>query len=167
MDVSPQEQSRYIVTDGNGNVHYVECFMCALNLVNDYQTVHIVTCCDWYGPNYPITIDSTNFGQTVTVSPATAMFLRGGSCVTARAAYNQTAADNLLANGFSQYTLPQQQYAMPSTTEVKLVTEAINTWYAKQNATNTPTSLTLVLVAVVGVAVIAGSLIAYKKLKRS
>jgi hypothetical protein len=165
MDVTPESQVRYRVTDGNGNVHYVECYMCALQLLNDYETLHIVTYCDWYGPNYPITIDSTNYGQTVTVNPGTAMYLRGGSCVTARAAYNQTAADNLLANGFSQYTSPEQQYALPSTTQVKLITDAINTWYAQPNATDKPTSLTLVLIAVVGIAVIAGALVAFKKLK--
>ncbi len=99
------------------------------------NTLHIATYCDWYGPNYPITIDTSNFGQTVSVSPSTAIFLRGGSCVTARAAYNQTAADYLLANGFSQNTSPEQQYALPSTTQVKLVNEAISTWYAKADAT--------------------------------
>ena len=92
--------------------------------------------------------------------------LRGGSCVTARAAYNQTAADNLLANGFSQYTSPEQLYALPSTTQVKLVTEAISTWYAQADATAAPTTLTFVLALVAGVVIIAGSIFAYKKLKR-
>jgi hypothetical protein len=141
--------------------------MCALQTLNDYETVHITTFCDWYGPNYLITIDSTNFGQTITVNPSTAMFLRGGSCVTARAAYNQTAADNLLANGFSQYTSLEQRYTLPPTTEVKVVTDAISTWYVQKNATAAPTSLTLVLVAALGLTVIVGSLFAYRKLKRS
>jgi hypothetical protein len=165
MDVTPESQARYRVTDGNGNVHYVECFMCALQTLNDYATLHIATYCDWYGPNYPITIDSTNYGQTVTVTPLTAMFLRGGSCVTARAAYNQTAADNLLANGFSQYTSPKQRYDLPSSTQVKLVTDAISTWYAQPNATSAPTTLTLVVITAVGAIVIAASLFAFKKLK--
>ena len=93
MDVTPESQARYKITDGTGNIHYVECFMCAMQLINDYETLHIETYCDWYGPNYPITVDTSNYGATVNVSPSTAMFLRGGSCVTARAAYNQTAAD--------------------------------------------------------------------------
>jgi hypothetical protein len=165
MDVTAESRDRYKVTDGNGNSHYVECYMCALQLLNDYETLHIETCCDWYGPNYPITVDSTNYGQAVIVNPTTAMFLRGGSCVTARVAYNQTAADNLLANGFSQFTSPQQQYLLPSTTAVKLVNDAINTWYFQKDATNAPTSLTLVLIAVAGITVIAVSILAYKKLK--
>jgi hypothetical protein len=167
MDVNAESQARYKVTDGNGKVHYVECFMCALNLVNDYETLHIETFCDWYGPNYPIAIDSTNYGAALIVSPSTAIFLRGGSCVTARAAYNQTAADNLLAKGFSQYTSPEQQYPLPSTTQVKLVNDAIGTWYAQPNTTATPASLTLVLISIVGIAVVAGSIFAFKKMKRS
>ncbi len=167
MDVTPDSQARYGVTDGNGNVHYVECFMCALSLIKNYETLHIVTYCDWYGPTYPITVDSSNYGQTVTANPSTAIFLRGGNCVTARAAYNQTAADSLLLNGFSQYTSPEQLYSLPSNTEAKPVTEAINTWYVQQNATNTTSSLMLILVAVIGGTVLGVSIFGYTRLKRS
>jgi hypothetical protein len=165
MDVTPESQTRYKITDGTGNIHYVECFMCAMQLINDYQTLHIATYCDWYGPTYPIEVDTSNYGATVSVNPPTAIFLRGGSCVTARAAYNQTAADNLLSNGFSQNTSPEQQYALPSTTQVKLVNDAISTWYAKADATAAPTSLTLVLALAVGIVIIISSVVAYKKLK--
>ncbi len=165
MDVTPESQARYKITDGTGKVHYVECFMCAMQLINDYETLHIETYCDWYGPNFPITVDTSNHGVTVVVNPSTAIFLRGGSCVTARAAYNQTAADNLIANGFSQYTSPEQLYSLPSTTQVKLVNDAISTWYAKADATAAPTSLMLALALVVGVVIIVGSVFAFKKLK--
>ena len=37
MDVTADSQARYRVTDENGKVHYVECFMCAMQLVNDYE----------------------------------------------------------------------------------------------------------------------------------
>jgi len=164
MDVTSESQARYRVVDGSGNVHYVECFMCVLSLVNDYETLHIETYCDWYGPDYPIIIDSSNFGGVVNVSPSNSMFLRGGSCVTARAAYNQTAADNLLANGFSQYTSPEQKYALPSNTEVKSVVDAIKTWYAEPNTTEFPTLMVFALVAVVGAAIILGSIFAFRKL---
>ena len=167
MDVTSESQVRYRVTDGNGEAHYVECFMCAMQLINDYESLHIETYCDWYGPNYPITVDTSNYGAAVTVSPSTAIYLRGGSCVTARAAYNQTAADNLLANGFSQYTSPEQLYALPSNTEVKQVTEAVETWYSQPKTTNAPASLMLVLVAGIGVTVIVVSILAYKKLNSS
>jgi hypothetical protein len=165
MDVTPESQARYKITDGTGNVHYAECFMCAMQLINDYETLHIQTYCDWYGPSYPIKVDTSKYGATVNVSPSTAMFLRGGSCVTARAAYNQTAADNLLTNGFSQNTSLEQHYALPSTTQVKLVNDAISTWYAQADTTATPTSLMLILALVVGVVIIIGSVFAFKKLK--
>jgi hypothetical protein len=164
MDVTFESQLRYIVTDGNGNDHFVECYMCALALVNDYEAVHIETYCDWYGPDYPITVDSSNYGGKVIVNPSTAMFLRGGSCVTARAAYNQTAADNLLAQGFSQYTSSEQLYALPASTQVKLVSEAIDLWYSEPRTTGTSTSLALVLVAVIGATIVISSVFAYKKL---
>jgi hypothetical protein len=166
MDVTPESQARYKITDGTGNVHYIECYMCALQLINDYETLHIATYCDWYGSNYPITVDTSNYGATVNVSPSTAMFLRGGSCVTARAAYNQTASDNLLSSGYSQYTSPEQRYELPSTTQVKLVNAAISTWYAQADKTAVPTSLTFALVLILGVVIIAGSIVAYKKLRR-
>jgi hypothetical protein len=165
MDVTSDSQTRYKATDGTGNIHYVECSMCALQLVNNYETLHIQTYCDWYGLNYPITIDTSNYGAKVIVSPSTAIFLRGGSCVTARVAYNQTAADNLLSNGFSQNTSPEQRYALPTTTQVKLVDDAISTWYAKADVTSAPTSLTLAVALVIGAVIIGGSLIAFKKIK--
>lgn len=165
MDVTAESQARYVATDGNGNVHYVECFMCALQLIKDYPTLQIRTFCDWYGPSYPITVDSNNYGANVVVTPPTAMYLRGGSCVTARAAYNQTAADNLLTNGYSQYTSLEQQYALPLTTQVKTVTEAINAWYVQPKTTETPTNLMLGIVAGVGILVVAVSVVAYKKIK--
>ena len=62
MDVTSESQVRYRVTDGNGKAHYVECYMCALQLINDYESLHIETYCDWYGPNYPITVDTSNYG---------------------------------------------------------------------------------------------------------
>jgi hypothetical protein len=166
MDVTSESQARYSAKDGTGKVHYVECFMCAMQLINDYETLKIQTYCDWYGPNYPITISTSNYGKTVSISPSTAIYLRGGSCVTARVAYNQTAADSLLANGFSQYTSPEQLYALPSTTQVKLVSDAINSWYAQVDTTSGPTSLMFVLLLIVGIAVIGGSIVAYKKLKQ-
>jgi hypothetical protein len=44
------------------------------------------------------------------------------------------------------------------------VKEAISTWYAQAESTAAPTFLTLALLVVVGVAITAGSIVAYKKL---
>lgn len=168
MDVTAESQARYLVTDGNGNVHYVECFMCALQLVNDYETLHIKTYCDWNGPNYPITVDTSSYGNTVIVNPTNAMYIRGGSCVTARAAYNQAAADELMANGYSQYTSPEQRYALPAGTTVSAVKDAV-----LNIAQNSPTkdvqgaqnTTVLVVIAVAGIAFIAIAVVAFRKLK--
>lgn len=165
MEVSPSAQAKYVVTDENGTVHYVECFMCALNLIKDYSQVHIVTSCDWYGPNYTITVDSKEFGKEVTVSPPTAMFLSGGSCVTNRAAYNQTAADELIGNGYSQFTLVDQQYSLPADTKVMTVKDAAMQFAQKTPAQPFQTTMVLAAVAAVGVAVMFGSFVGYKKLK--
>jgi hypothetical protein len=163
MEVNADAQARYIIVDGSGQTHYVECFMCALNLLNDYDNLTITTCCDWYGSSYPITVQSQQFGAVVNVTPSTAMFLKGGSCVTNRVAYNQTAADQLLANGFSQYTLSEQCYDLPADTTVALVAN-----YALVSAKNdvNPTATGPVLIAgTAGAAIIALSIVAYKRLR--
>jgi len=109
MAVTADDQWHFKVTDGDGQVHYVECFMCALNLVKWYDVLHIETFCDWYGPNYSITIDSADKGKQVSVNPPSAMFLRTGFCEDNRVAYNQTAAE-ALAKDFSQFTSLFQQH---------------------------------------------------------
>ena len=167
MDVSPAAQERYLINDGTGKIHYAECFMCALNLIKNYDQVHIVTSCDWYGPTYIITVDSSQFGKIVTVSPTTAIFLNGGSCVVNRAAYNKTAADELTRNGFSQYTLPNQQYALPSSTTAMTVKDAAIKFSQNSTIQNRSTSSTvLIFVAIVGIAVIVLSIVAFKKLRK-
>ena len=167
MAANAEAQARYKVTDGNGNIHYVECFMCALNLINDYKQLHIVTCCDWYGPTCTITIDSANYGAQTVANPSNAMFLNGGNCVINRAAYNLTAAEALLANGFSQYTLVGQQFALPSETKVLSVEDAAKE-IARTNASeNDQNQGLLIIIGIVGVAIVVGTIISYKKLKTS
>jgi hypothetical protein len=165
MEVNPEAQAKYVIVDGNGTKHYAECFMCALNLINDYDQLTITTYCDWYGPNYPVTVQSSQFGKEVNVSPSNAMFLNGGSCVINRVAYNQTAADELLRNGFSMYTLQAQHYDLPSETKVStIVVAATNT--GQKDTPQSPIPL-LTIGAIAGVAIIALSIIAYKKLNLS
>ncbi len=167
MDVSPAAQARYLATDGNGNVHYVECFMCALHLLNQYDQVTINTSCDWYGQNYPIVVQSTQYGKMVTVTPSTAMFLSGGSCVINRAAYNQTAADELLINGYSSNTLREQQYALPTSTNVTLVKDAALTYAGTFSPSPSQTPLLLVVAVVAGVAIVVAAMVAFRRLKQS
>lgn len=168
MTTSPEAQARYVVTDETGTIHYVECFMCAIRLVSAYSQLHIVTSCDWYGPNYTITVDSKDFGRQITVNPPDAIFLNGGSCVINRAAYNQTAADALLANGYSEYTLSDQLYALPADTKVSSV-ESAALQYGRTSTSDSsqfsPTSAVLIAVAAVGAFIVIGSLLAFRKLR--
>jgi hypothetical protein len=109
MKVTADDQWHFKVTDGNGQVHYVECFMCALNLVKRYDSLRIETFCDWYGPNCAIVIDSVDRGAQVVVNPLSALFLRTGFCEDNRVAYNQTAAE-ALSTEYSQFTSVFQQH---------------------------------------------------------
>jgi hypothetical protein len=163
MEVAADAQAKYTIIDGNGTMHYAECYMCALNLINNYDTLTISSYCDWYGPNYPVTVESSQYGKVVNVTPSTAMFLNGGSCVINRVAYNQTVADALLTNGFSKYTLPMQHYDLPSGTNVATVAQAAMT-LAKNTPNQTPT-VPIMIGVFAGVAIIALSIVSYKKLK--
>ena len=167
MAVASEAQTRYLITDETGAVHYVECLMCALNLVNDYNQVNITTSCDWYGPIYTITVKSKNFGKEVTVDPPTAQFLNGGNCVVNRGAYNQTAADELLAKGYSQYTLTEQQYALPSNTEVTSVQNAALEYGQTTPMQPSQTNAVLAIVIAIGTVAIIASLLAFRKMKTS
>ena len=167
MDVAADAQAKYKVTDGTGAVHYAECYMCALNLINKFDQVTITSYCDWYGPNYNVTVVSSQFGKVVNVTPQTAMFLNGGSCVINRVAYNQSAADALVANGFSMYTLPMQHYDLPKETKLTTVTQEAMT-LAKNTTNQTPTlPFPIIIAALAGAAIIALSIASYKKLKAS
>jgi hypothetical protein len=99
------------------------------------------------------------------------MFLNGGSCVINRAAYNQTAADALLTNGFSQNTLPDKQYALPSGTTATTVKDYIAkvaqiSGSTQAQNTNNNTAGLIAISGVIGIAVIIGAIAAFKKLKK-
>ncbi len=150
MDVPADAQAKYMVTDGSGTVHYVECFMCALNVLKNYGEVNITTYCDWYGPNCLITVVSSQYGKVVTVNPSTALFLNGENCIVNRVAYNQTAADMLLANGFSKYTLPEQHYDLPANTQVSAVNQAAMIYSEHATVNSNGISIPLLLGAIGG-----------------
>lgn len=164
MDVTAETQAKYTIVDGTGQAHYAECIMCALQLVNRYDQLTISTYCDWYGPNYTITLQSSNFGKDVTVMPSTAMFLNGGSCVINRAAYNQTAADQLLINGYSTYTVSEQRYSLPTDTKVSLMATAAMSY--AQTIAQPLSNLPVILAAAAGIAIIVVSILAFKKLNQ-
>jgi len=164
MTVGPDALAHLKVTDGNGTTHYVECIGCALKLLKTYDTIHIETYCDWYGPDYPITADISQHGAISNINPLTALLLVGGGCTGNRVAYNQSAADALLANGFSQYTMMQQP--LPTNTNVTTIAKRALTFAPIDTTTETPQSpLVPILLVAVAVAVIGLSIVAYKKIK--
>ncbi len=165
MAVTADDRYHFKVTDGNGQVHYVECFMCALNLVKRYDTLSIQTFCDWYGPDHPITIESTGFGAQVTVTPSTALYLYTGSCENNRVAYDETAA-NYLTTSYSMYTSAFQQHEWQFTPTVTTVKEGVNMYNEMSPQEGAASIMVPVLIAVICIIAVAIVIVAYKKLKR-
>ena len=163
MTVTADSQWRYRVTDGEGTQHYVECSCVPLvKSINMRPTIE--TTATGYGPGYPIVVIQRGWSDS-NVSPTHGSILRGGSCVTARNAYNQTAADNLLAYGYSSYTSPEQQYVLPTRTEVKTVADAIESWYA-QPIDNTSETVLILSIVGIGISITVLSIYAFKKIKQ-
>ena len=166
MTVGADALDHLKVTDASGIRHYVECIGCALKLLKTYDTIHIETYCDWYGPDYPITADISQHGAISNINPVTSLLLVGGGCTGNRVAYNQTAADVLLANGFSQYTMMMMQQPLPANTNVTTIDKRALTFALTDTTTETPQSpLVPILLGVVAVAVVGLSIVAYKKIK--
>jgi hypothetical protein len=167
MKVGTDAQEHLRVYDGNGTQHWVECIGCALKLLNTQDTLHIETYCDWYGPNYTIVVDISQHGKVTTVNPDTALILIGGGCTGNRVAYNQTAADNLLANGYSEYTMMMMQQPLPINTNTTTFTQRALSFSANLTATpNQQPSITLIVGIIIGMAVIASAFIAFKRFKK-
>jgi len=168
MEVGADAQEHFVVYDGNGTRHWVECIGCALKLLKTYDTVRIETYCDWYGPEYPVVADISQHGAVAIVNPSNTLILLGGGCTANRVAYNQTAADELLANGYSEFTMMMMQQALPTNTNVTTIPARALTFAATTpgEVTEPQSYLLPVLIAIVGIFVIAGAIVAYKKLKR-
>ena len=106
MTVDVNGQGRFKIFDATGSLHIACCPICALKLQRTYGDLNITSFCDYYGPNYPITIIAKNNGTDVTVNPSEALIIAAGSCTKNRIVYNSSAADALLAppnNGTSKW----------------------------------------------------------------
>ena len=165
MTVGPDALAHLKVTDGNGTTHYVECIGCALKLLKTYDTIHIETYCDWYGPDYPIIADISQHGAISNINPATALCLVGGGCTGNRVAYNQTAVDALLANGFSQYTMMMMQQPLPANTNITTIAKRALTFAPTDTTENPQSPLIPILLVVIAIVVVGVSIVAYKKIK--
>ena len=166
MQVGADAEKHFKVYDGSDTIHYACCIGCALKMLKTYDTLHIETFCDWYGPDYPVVVDISEHGNVTSVDPATALLLIGGGCTGNRVAYNQMAADALLANGFSEHTLLIGQQALPVNTNVTTFPKRAMTFAATTEEEAPQSYLFPAVLAIVGGVVIAGAIVAYKKLKR-
>jgi len=164
MVVTADDEFHFNITDGQNQSRKVECIMCALNLIKFAETLHIETFCDWYGPNYKITIDSTGYGAQVTVNPDTAMYLYNGDCENNRIAYNQTAAENL-KTGYSLYTSLLQQHDWSTTPDVIPITQALEL-YVKKSTLDTAFPTTEIVIVSVAAAIVMVGFGAYWKSKK-
>jgi hypothetical protein len=132
------------------------------------STLHIETYCDYYGPDYKIVIDASKNGNVTTVAPSSAMILLGtkvvASCANNRIVYNKTAADALLSQGFSQYTMKWQQQALPAGTPSMSVASTAVAMAKKGMAYTAPSALVPGILGAFGVLTLLGAVVAYKKL---
>ena len=151
MLVTPEIKQHIVIVDGSGESHYACCQACMLRLLDPnkgYSTLHIETYCDYYGPEYKITIDSTQNGNNTVTTPDTAVILLGGkvvaSCANNRIAYNKTASDRLISDGYSAYTMSWQRNPLPQGTPVIPVAMVAKTM-AQKGISYTPPSLTFPL----------------------
>jgi hypothetical protein len=172
MQISPEMQAHIQIKDAQGNSHYACCQGCMLTLLDPkrgYEQLNITTYCDFYGPSFAISIVAKEHGNLTVTTPSTAVILMGGkivaSCANNRIAYNQTAADELLELGFTANTMIYQQHQLPNGTPVVPVAKAAMMMAAKGITYVPPQPIVPVLLAVVGVGVIAVSVVGYKKLK--
>jgi len=174
MLITPEMDEHFEIYDGDGNQVYACCIGCVFRLldpVRGWDELHIKTFCDWYGPDYPITIDAYDHGQRVEFTPDTVKALIGakvtGSCASNRIAYNQTAVEALLENGyhpentmtFQHCALPEQgAFPIASPSKVApVLAEAPGIAYVP------PSPLLPISFAIIGVVVLVAAIVAYRK----
>ena len=128
MNVASDTQAHFKIVDGTGTTHYACCIKCAIKLLTQNDQLNITTSCDWYGPNFPITISVKNDLSGLTVNPSTAMII-DGSCAKNRVVYDQSAANALLANnGSSRYLVSSQNTTIPSNATVMSLEQGVRTF---------------------------------------
>ncbi len=172
MLITPEMDEHFLIYDSEGNRLHACCIGCVLRLLDPergWDELHIETFCDYYGPDFKIIIDIKENGNVVEVTPETARILLGAkivkSCALNRIAYNQTAVEGLLSNGYTQHTMTYQQTELPEGTPVLTVAEA-----APMLANNrgiayvSPSPLLPIGIAIAGAVILTMSIIAYKKL---
>ena len=174
MIITPEIQQHIDIVDGSGAAHYACCQGCMFRLLdqkNGYSSLHIETYCDYYGPEYKITIDCTQNGNYTVSTPNTAVILFGGkivpSCANNRIAYNSTAADRLISEGYSAYTMSWQKNPLPEGTPV-MPAAMVAPNLAQKGISYTPPALTIpLLLGGVGLVVLLISGLTIRNMNRN
>lgn len=172
MNITSEMKQHIQIHDANGQRHYACCQGCMLRLLDPkrgHEELTIETFCDCHGPDYKITINAKEYGNLTTVTPNTARLLLGAkvapSCANNRIAYNQTAVERLLSQGYTSHTMSFQQNPLPPETPVVPIDKAATTLATQKGIAYVPPSpLMPTLLAVVGVVIITGSFMAYRKM---
>ena len=170
MLVTSEIKQHIKIADGSGAAHYACCQGCMLRLLDPKKgssTLHIETYCDYYGPEYKIMIDATMNGNKTITTPSTAIILLGTkvvtSCANNRIAYNKTAADRLISEGYSSYTMSWQKNPLPQGTPVMPVA-MVAISMAQKGISYTPPSMTFpIILAGIGVLILIISSVILKK----
>jgi len=172
MIITSDMKEHIFITDSQSNRIYACCQACMLRIldpVKGYDQIHIETFCDWYGPEFKIIIETRNHGNSTVVNPDTALLLLGAmvvpGCSNTRIAYNQTAAEMLLMDGYSKHTMIHQRNELPEGTPIKTIPSAATMLSTRVGITYiAPKPWLVIALTVIGIIVLAESFVAYKSL---
>ena len=173
MIITSDMKEHIFITDSQSNRIYACCQACMLRIldpVKGYDQIHIETFCDWYGPEFKIIIDARNHGNSTVVNPYTALLLLGAmvvpGCSNTRIAYNQTAAEMLLMDGYSKYTMIHQRNELPEGTPIKTIPSAATTLSTTVGITYiAPKPWLVIAPTVIGIIILAECLMMHKSLE--
>ena len=173
MLITPEMDEHFEIYDEDGNRVHSCCIGCVFRLldpVRGWDELHLKTFCDWYGPDYVITIDMYDHGKRVEFTPDTAKAMLGAkvvkSCANNRIAYNQTAVEALLKNGYHpENTMTYQHSALPEGTFPIAPPSKVAPVLAEDPgiAYVPPSTLLLVSFAIIGVVILVATIVAYRK----
>lgn len=158
----------YVVDADTGQRLYACCPGCMLRLVAKWPNLRIEALDSWYGKAAPKIIIEIRNGTVISVTPESARLLLGAkitkSCSHNRIAINETSARLLLEKGYNPnnpVTVFKTQ--LPEGTPVVTVSAALPGLKDMGIAYTPPSLLLLIGIVIVGVAILAISIIAWKK----
>ncbi len=170
MIVTAEMDENYYIVDTHTNQRvYACCSGCMLRLAAAHPDLHLEVLDSWYGTAAPTTIIEIRNGTVLSVSVDTARIMLGSkltnSCVSNRFAINSTSAQLLQENGYNpSNVLSPFKTTLPANTPLLNASAALVPLKAKGIAYVPPSAAFLIGIAIVGVAVLAIGVVAWKKL---